>query len=115
MDPVSHFVADLERLGLHPSVEAELVCYLVEPVDGARAGTRVATAVNVAELGNWPLVPPHWLHFPSEVVLARTNSQASSRAGWLMHSRQIAGWGRDLDPGSGWAAHVRGVLSEAVT
>ena len=114
MDPVSIFIADLERLGLHPTLEAELVRYTIEAVDGARADTAVATAVSVAELGNWPLVPPHWIHFPSDLTLSRTNSQSSTLAGWTMHSRQIVGWGRDDSPGSGWAAHVRGVLTEAI-
>ena len=39
-------------LGLDPTVEAELVIYRVEPVDGAHAGTRVATGVAVDELGH---------------------------------------------------------------
>ena len=106
------FVEHMTRLGLHPRVEAGLVIYAVEPVDGARAGTVVDTAVGVDELGRWPQVPPHWIHLPGDVILARTNSRPSTRPGWTMHSRQIAGWGVD-DPGVAWAGHVRGVLGEA--
>jgi hypothetical protein len=46
------------------------------------------------------------------VTLARTNSRPSTRPGWTMHSRQVAGWGVD-DPAVAWAGHVRGVLGEA--
>ena len=108
------FVEQMAALGLHPRVEAELVVYAVEPVEGARAGVAVETAVSINELGRWPQVPPHWLHLPGDLSLARTNCRPSSRPGWTMHSRQIADWGRD-DPGVAWASHVRGVLSEAQT
>lgn len=112
---VEGFVDDMTRLGLQPRVEAGLVLYRVEPVDGARAGTPVETAVAINELARWPQVPPHWIHFLGDVTLSRTNSQPSPRPGWIMHSRQITGWGRDSDPGRGWAGHVRGVLSEATS
>lgn len=113
-DPVARFVDDMGRLGLGPRAEAGLVLFTVEPVDGARAGTRVETAVDVAELARWPQVPPHWVHFPTDVRLARTNSQPSSRTGWSKHSRNIVGWGLE-PPGVAWAGHVRGILSEAVS
>jgi hypothetical protein len=109
------FIENITRLCLHPRVEAGLVLYQVEPVDGARAGTLVDTAVAIDELSRWPQVPPHWIHLPSSVVLARTNSQPSPRADWTMHSRQITGWGRDADPARGWVGHVRAVLSEATS
>jgi len=108
------FAEQMARLGLHPWVEAGLVIYGLEPVEGARAGTVVDTAVTIDELARWPHVPPHWIHLPGDVTLARTNSQPSSRPGWIMHSRQIADWGRD-DPGVAWVGHVRGVLGEART
>lgn len=106
------FVDQMSRLGLRPRVEAGLVLYVVEPVEGARAGRVVETAVASDELTRWPQVPPHWIHLPGDLTLARTNSRPSPRPGWAMHSRQIADWGRD-DPGVAWASHVRGVLSEA--
>jgi hypothetical protein len=108
------FVEHMGRLSLHPRVEAGLVVYSVEPVEGARAGTVVDTAVAIDELAMWPQVPPHWIHLSGELTLARTNSRPSLRAGWIMHSRQITDWGRD-DPAIAWASHVRGVLGEART
>ena len=111
---VQRFVADMDELGFAPRVDAGLAVYGVEPVDGAHAGHLVETAVAVDELAMWPQAPPHWMHFPSSVRFARTNSKPSPKAGWLQHSRQIAGWG-DAGPGIAWASHVRAVLSEAIT
>lgn len=110
---VDGFLQGLAQLGLAPRVEAELVLYSIEPVDGARAGLLVETAVALKELARWPLVPPHWIHLPDAVHLVRTNSKPSSRAGWTMHSRQIKEWGQERNPVADWAGHVRGVLSEA--
>lgn len=75
----------------------------------------VDTAVAIDELARWPQVPPHWVHFPSDITLARTNSRPSSRPDWTMHSRNITGWGQDPDVGVALAGHVRGVLAEATS
>ena len=110
---VDAFIQDMAELGFEATLEAELVIYTVEAVDGAYAGRPVVTGVGVGELAPWPQVPPHWLHFPSAVKFSQTNSQTSPKSGWLMHSRQITGWG-DAPAGVAWASHVRAVLSEAV-
>ena len=106
------FVDDMAELGLDPTVEAELVVYGVTPIDGARAGTPVATGVSLEELASWPQVPPHWVHLPASVQFSQTNAQPSPKSGWLMHSRQITGWG-DAPPAVGWVSHIRAVVSEA--
>ena len=106
------FIADMTELGLDPTAEAELVIYRVTPIDGARAGTPVETGVSLDELGSWPQVPPHWVHLPASVRFPQTNTQPSPKSGWLMHSRNITGWG-DAPPAVGWASHIRAVLSEA--
>ena len=108
---VEAFIQDMTELGFEATLETELVIYKVMTVDGAYAGRRVETGVGVGELQPWPQVPPHWLHFPTDVKFSQTNSKPSSRLGWLMHSRQISGWG-DAPPGVAWASHVRAVLSE---
>ena len=110
---VEAFIQDMSELGFGATLEAELVIYTVEPVDGAYGGNPVETGVAVCELGPWPQVPPHWLHFHNAVKFSQTNSQTSPRPGWLMHSRQITGWG-DAPARVAWASHVRAVLSEAV-
>jgi hypothetical protein len=112
-EPVAAFVAGLRQLQTDPAVRGGLVVYGVEPVEGRHAGELVETAVEVDELAAWPVAPPHWIHLPAGVTLPATNSQPSTEAGWLRHSRQIRGWGGDADPERAWVAHVRGVLGAA--
>ena len=91
------------------------ITYVIEPIKGSRAGQPILTAVEVAEVQRWPAVPPHWIHLPCDIGFPRTNTQASTRPGYLRHSRQINDWGRDPDPAQAWMSHVRGMLSEATT
>ena len=109
---VQGFIDALTELGLDPEVEAELVIYRITPVDGAHAGIAVETGVSTDELAPWPQAPPHWVHLPACVGFHKTNSEASTKPGWLKHSRDIVGWG-DAPLGVCWASHVRGVLGEA--
>lgn len=111
--PQQQFVHELARLGLEPRVVGPLVEYVITPVDGVHAGSSVVTAVATEDLTRWPVVPPHWVHLPAGLTFPRTNARRSSKAGWLMHSRNIAAWGTDKDATRAWAAHVRGVLGEA--
>ncbi len=111
---VQKFVDDMTKAGFAPMVEDEVVTFQIVPVDGARAGCSVDTGVSTGELDPWPQVPPHWIHFPAEVTLSTTNSQASPKPGWLMHSRNLSGWG-DASPAVSWASHVRAVLSDATS
>ena len=107
------FIERMAKMGLEPSVEVQLVTYWIAPIDGAHTGIAVHTGVAIDELARWPLVPPHWIHLPSTIAFAHTNSRPSPRPGWLMHSRQIKRWGTDPDPGVGWAGHVRSALGAA--
>jgi hypothetical protein len=107
------FLTGLRHCGVEAVVEAGVVAFLLEPLAGARAGTSVSSGVGVEELGTWPAVPPHWVHFPADVQFARSNTQPSSRPGWMRHSRQIQRWGNAAEPGQAWLAHVRAVAEEA--
>ena len=109
---VQGFKDDMAQLGLNPRVEAGLVICRIIPVEGARAGVAVETGVSTDELTPWPQVPPHWVHLPADITFSRTNSQASPKQRWLMHSRQLNGWGNE-PPGRCWAGHVRSVIGEA--
>ena len=111
--PVAAFVEAMDRLGLRPKVEAELVVCEVAPAAGAHAGDRVEAGVAPAELGDWPHAPPHWVHLPAGIRFNSTNSKASPKAGWLQHSRNCAGWG-DAPAEVCWHAHLQAVLGEAV-
>lgn len=110
---VEGFLDGLRRLGVGARREADLVVFAVTAAGGAHAGADVETAVSVDELARWPQVPPHWVHLPQTIRLSRTNSRPSSLAGWLRHSRNIAGWGDAAEPAQAWVAQVRGVLEEA--
>ena len=111
-DGVKGYIDALTKLGLNPTMEAGLVIYRIEPVDGFHAGNRVETGVSVEELAMWPQAPPHWIHLPTYIGFPKTNSQASTKPGWLKHSRDIIGWG-DAPPANCWTSHVRAVLGEA--
>ena len=110
---VQEFMGDMEQLGFEPSIEAGLVLYKIEPVDGGRVGRAIETGVSVDELEPWPQVPPHWVHLPDDVMFSHTNSEPSTKSGWIKHSRDLRGWG-DAKPSICWAGHVRAVLSEAI-
>lgn len=110
---VEAFIRGLDRCGARPRLTDGHVIYEVEPVEGRFAGHVVESAVDVGELARWPLVPPHWVHLPAHVTFSNTNSRASALAGWVQHSRQIVGWGRDVEPAAGWIAHVRAVVGDA--
>ena len=110
---VEAFIQDMTELGFEATVEAELVIYRVVAVDGVHAGLQVETGVGISELQPWPQVPPHWLHFPRwRRIFAVPTASPSPKSEWLMHSRQITGWG-DAPAGVAWASHVRAVLSES--
>jgi hypothetical protein len=112
-DPVSQFVAGLDSLAAAPGRRDTLVVYQVDVLAGRHCGQVIETGVEVAELANWPIAPPHWIHLPATVTFAQTNCQPTPVAGWLRHSRQITGWGTDPNPAQAWLAHVRGVLALA--
>lgn len=111
--PLQAFLDDMDGLGLCSRVGAGLVVCDIVPVEGARAGSSLLLGVAVNEVNNWPTAPPHWIHLPAEVQFRATNSEASSKPGWLRHSRNCAGWG-DARAAVCWHAHLQAVLGEAV-
>ena len=108
------FIDDMTKAGFDVGIEADVVTFTIVPVDGAHAGCSVETGVSIGELDPWPQAPPHWIHFPAGIVFPRTNSQPSPKPGWLMHSRNLHGWG-DAPPAVSWAGHVRAILGEATS
>ncbi|WP_157981583.1 hypothetical protein [Protaetiibacter intestinalis] len=111
----SAFIADLAEQGIEARVDGPAVVYGIEAVAGARVGTAVGTAVSINELGGWPALPPHWVHFPEEVRFESTNTDnVDCLPGWLRHSRDIGAWSMDRPPALNWLAHVRGLVSGAI-
>jgi len=107
------FTAGLAAYGATPTTVDRYVAYQVEVVNGRLAGQAVETAVAIAELARWPLVPPHWIYLHDDVTFEATNTQPCAIPGWIGHSRQIVGWGNDPYAIAGWLAHVRAVIGEA--
>lgn len=107
------FGAGLAAHGAAPAIVDRYLTYGVEVVEGRFAGEVVPTAVAIDELSRWPLIPPHWIYLHASVTFASTNTQTCQMPDWVGHSRQIVGWGDDLDPVIGWLAHVRAVIGEA--
>lgn len=107
------FLAGLRRCGCDPVKRNDVIVFEVTAVGGRHSGQAIETGVSVNELAAWPGAPPHWVHLPSVVAIARTNTQPSPLPGWLMHSRNITGWGNAEEPAQAWIAHARSVLEEA--
>lgn len=108
-------MAELAAVGAEAVLEGGVVRYEVVAPSGALLGLAIATGVSASELGGWPAVPPHWLHFPASVQFAATNSdQTAVLPGWLRHSRDIGKWDTSRPAIQSWLAHVRGVIASAV-
>ena len=110
---VQAFIEGLRRCGIEASMGHGVVRFAVTAFFGPLAGTAVETGVAISELANWPIAPPHWVHFPSTVVISPTNTQQSPWPGWTMHSRTINRWGNAKEPAQAWIAHVRKILADA--
>ena len=109
-EPAQQFIAGLERCNCAVAVEHGIVSFGVRAVVGEHLGNNVETGVAIDELVGWPIAPPHWVHFPDWVRVGKTNARPSTQPGWLMHSRNIIGWGSAREPAQEWLAHVQAVL-----
>lgn len=114
--PVRRFIADMAAAGAPVTVDGPRLMYEVTAVAGPYAASPVPTGVSASEVGNWPLVPPHWMHLQAEVMFppGETNMDAGdARPGWLRHSRDLGAWDMTVPPALAWLRHVRGVVSAA--
>ncbi len=111
---VQGFVAGLAEWGVSARVVDSWVVFPVRAPSGLREGEVLESAVAMNELGSWPLIPPHWVHFPSSVILPQVHpDQRDTQPGWTRHSRQIERWERVTEPGRAWLGHVRATLAGA--
>jgi hypothetical protein len=110
------FADDVTAGGAPVRAEPGRLMYDVLAVGGAPAGQMVVTGVSLAEVHNWPQVPPHWVHLPDTVVFEATNSDTTDcPPGWRRYSRQFAFTDMSVPPATAWLRHVRGLLSLAIT
>jgi hypothetical protein len=113
--PARRFADDLIAAGAPVRAEPGRLMYEILAVSGALAGQMVTTGVSVAEVQNWPQVPPHWVHLPDAVVFEATNTDTTDcPRGWLRHSREFAFTDMSVSPAMAWLRHVRGLLSLAI-
>lgn len=113
-DGVDGFIADLGEWGASARIVEDTVVFPVRAVGGAHLGSTTESGVSTSELAAWPAVPPHWVHFPSDIRVPNVHpDQSETLAGWTRHSRQIERWEQVTQPGRAWLAHVRAVLAEA--
>jgi len=110
-DPTEAFLLGLAACGCESSVRGDLIVFRVTPIFGRYAGQAIETGVSAAELAAWSGVPPHWVHFPDQIEVGKTNARPSPLPGWKMHSRNLPSWGDAEVPEQAWLAHVRSVLA----
>lgn len=111
---IDAFIADLADWGAEARVVGAWVVFPVRAPGGAREGEMLESAVAVNELQSWPLIPPHWVHFPSSVILPQVHTdQSDTQTGWTRHSRQIERWEQVTEPGRAWLGHARATLAGA--
>lgn len=108
------FIDGLARCSCSAKVDNGVVKFSVPAVVGSHIGDQIETGVGVDDLAGWPIAPPHWVHFPDWVQIGKTNARSSQQEGWLMHSRNIVGWGTAEEPAQEWLAHVQSVLGGVV-
>ncbi|KQV06695.1 hypothetical protein [Leifsonia sp. Root112D2] len=115
-DGVEGFVADLGEFGVKAAREGPSVMYDLEILDGSRAGTPIRTGVSINELGAWPAVPAHWLHFEVGTHFSQQGSTDTSDVlpGYIRHSWDTSFWLPTEHPGRLWIAHVRSVLGKVI-
>lgn len=114
-DGVAGFFTDLGEFGVTAEITGIVAYYSITAPGGAYAGEEVQTAVAVSELLAWPALPPHWVHFPSDIKIPLAHpDQSGTLPGWTRHSRQIDRWDTVTEPGRTWLAHVRSVVAGAV-
>ncbi|MEV8274327.1 hypothetical protein [Microbacterium sp. NPDC077184] len=111
---VQGFIADLAEWGAPAKVVESWVVFPVRAPSGVLEGEVFESAVAVSELSSWPLIPPHWVHFPSSVTLPQVHAdQSDTQPGWTRHSRQIERWEQVTEPGRAWLGHARATLAGA--
>lgn len=113
--PAHRFVEDMAAHNTPVLAEPNRLVFEVLAISGPLTGQRVPTGVSLSEVQAWPQVPPHWVHLPSTVTFAATNSDTvDCPPGWQRHSRDFALTDTSVAPAIAWLRHVRGVLSSAV-
>lgn len=107
------FQAGLSALGFRTERRGQLVVVTVDAPLGPLAGSTVDVGTDPP--GDFPRVPPHWVHLPERIELPGGGRNASELgSGWSKWSRQHPRWRAELAAANQWLAHVRSLLAVAI-
>jgi hypothetical protein len=110
---VQGFVDAMVACGHRVDQRGGIVLVLVDVPVGPHAGTEVWVGGDPP--GDFPTVPPHWVHLPDHIELANGGRQRSELgSGWSKWSRPHKQWQHGRNPAAQWLAHARALLAAAV-
>ena len=110
---VQTFVDVMVAAGHNCEQRGGIVLVLVDVPLGPHAGKDVWVGADPP--GDFPTVPPHWVHLPDAIELANGGRQQSELgAGWSKWSRPHKRWADGSNPASQWLAHARALLGAAL-
>lgn len=108
MSGIERFMAGLDELGFEPEQRGSLV---VVKLDVAADERPDLSWVGADPPGEFPNVPPHWLHLKKELVLPDGGGRASELGDdWRKWSRQKKPWKGGDNAAREWLAQVRSLL-----
>ena len=111
MSGLAHFMAGIEELGLDVEQRGALV---LVTLDVAPAAAQTLNQVGADPPGDFPNVPPHWLHLRRGLVLANDSGRASELGDeWWKWSRKHPKWRGGENAVRLWVAHARALLLSA--
>ena len=108
MTGTEHFMAGLAEFHFRPERRGSLV---VVKLDIAVAERADLSEVGTDPPGDFPNIPPHWLHLRKELALPGETGRLSKLGeGWLKWSRQHPSWKGGDNAVQAWLAHARSLL-----
>ena len=104
-------MAGLTELGFRPKQRGSLVVVTLDIAIAERADLSV---VGTDPPGDFPNIPPHWLHLRKELALPGEAGRSSDLGGgWRRWSRQHPSWKGGDNAVQAWLAHARSLLLAA--
>ena len=108
MTGIDQFVAGLAELGFRPEKRGSFV---VVRLDVAVAERDDLSMVGTDPPGDFPNIPPHWLHLRKELALPGESGNASELGDdWRKWSRKHPKWRGGDNAVQAWLAQVRSLL-----
>ena len=107
MNGIDQFIAGVQKLGLK---FRQVGNHVVVTLDVSPPGLSNPPDVGADPPADFPNIPPHWVHLPSDLALPEGKPRPSELGeSWRKWSRQHPKWRASLGV-PGWVAHVRSLL-----